>query len=183
MLLDRSVPTTDTSIIMKIKHTLLAAAAVLGLCTATPCFAQESEDAPAKETVKLDPETRKLVKDVMDASQVKATLEKSVDTMIEQGKKAAGANPNIPPEFWIEVEKEFRKKLPELVESMMPVYAEHFTKSELVALAEFYKSPAGKKFAEKQPEILQASMTAGAKWGEKIGREVMQRLMSKKETD
>jgi hypothetical protein len=81
------------------------------------------------------------------------------------------------------VEKELRKQLPALLDTIVPLYAKHFSKSELNALIDFYTSPAGKKLAEKQPLILQESMMAGAAWGERIGREVMQRLLKQKATD
>ncbi|MGY0041248.1 DUF2059 domain-containing protein [Pedobacter sp. NJ-S-72] len=40
----------------------------------------------------------------------------------------------------------------------------------------FYQTPAGKKFAEKTPLIMQESMQAGRVWGEKIGLEIISKL-------
>lgn len=49
------------------------------------------------------------------------------------------------------------------------VYAKAFTEQELRELADFYTSPIGKKYVEKQPEMAQAAM--------KITGEMMQELM------
>jgi hypothetical protein len=43
------------------------------------------------------------------------------------------------------------------------VYAETFTEEELKGLIEFYKSPAGRTFAKKQPELMERSMKLGQK--------------------
>ena len=43
------------------------------------------------------------------------------------------------------------------------VYAETFTEEELKGLIEFYKSPAGRAFAKKQPELMERSMKLGQK--------------------
>jgi hypothetical protein len=39
------------------------------------------------------------------------------------------------------------------------IYSEVFTEEELQGLIDFYKSPVGKKFLEKQPELMDATMT------------------------
>ena len=49
------------------------------------------------------------------------------------------------------------------------MYAEVFTEQELRELADFYTSPIGKKYVEKQPEMAQAAM--------KITGEMMRELM------
>ncbi len=166
---------------MKHKFASLFFACLAGLISPCSCPAQEK---PAASETATDAETAALVKKVMEVSQVKSTMEKSIGTMIEQGKKAAGPNADkLPPEFWPEVEKELRKQLPALLDTIVPLYAKHFTKSDLNALIDFYTSPAGRKLAEKQPLILQESMMAGSAWGEKIGRQVMERILKKKATD
>jgi len=51
------------------------------------------------------------------------------------------------------------------------IYAETFTAKELRGLVQFYESPVGKKFIEKQPEIMQRSM--------QISQKQMAKLMPK----
>jgi len=54
-------------------------------------------------------------------------------------------------------------------EELVVVYADAFTEQELRELADFYRSPIGKKYVEKQPELAQAAM--------KITGEMMRELI------
>ncbi len=51
------------------------------------------------------------------------------------------------------------------------LYAETFTEEELKGLIEFYQSPAGRKFIEKQPELMRRSM--------EMNQRVMMKIMPK----
>lgn len=51
------------------------------------------------------------------------------------------------------------------------IYADTFTEEELNGLIEFYKSPTGKKFTEKMPDLMQKSM--------QISQKQMQNIMPK----
>jgi len=64
----------------------------------------------------------------------------------------------------------------QLVDSMVPIYASHFSQAELEQLVRFYESPLGKRLNEVQPLIVQESMEAGQRWGATIGREVGESL-------
>lgn len=86
------------------------------------------------------------------------------------------ASPQIPEAFWSEFMKRFSV---EQIEAMvLPVYERHFSAEELQALLNFFETPAGRAFLEKQPAIQQESMEAGQALGEKIGREVAQKLQA-----
>jgi hypothetical protein len=169
---------------MKSKFAALFVAAVACLACPVQSPAQEKPSKFKEQSSLPDAETTKLAKQLMEASRVRKTLEESVGAMVAQGKSSAGDNAEKLPEgFWEELEKEMHKQIPSLMESLVPVYAKHFTKEELTALIEFYGTPAGKKLAEKQPLIMQESMVAGSSWGAKIGQEVAERLAKKKGSD
>lgn len=86
------------------------------------------------------------------------------------------ASPQIPEAFWTEFMKRFSV---EQIEAMvLPVYERHFSAEELQALLRFFETPAGRAFLEKQPVIQQESMEAGQALGEKIGREVAEKLQA-----
>lgn len=55
------------------------------------------------------------------------------------------------------VEKEF--SWAELKPDLTKVYAETFTPEEIKSITAFYKSPAGQNFLNKQPELMQKTMT------------------------
>ena len=46
----------------------------------------------------------------------------------------------------------------ELMEKMVPLYASHFTESDLDELLAFYRSPIGRKTSETMPGLMQESM-------------------------
>ena len=73
---------------------------------------------------------------------------------------------------WNEFEQEFLEtSLDDLVEMLIPVYSKHMTQKDLEAIVAFYQTPAGIKFAQKTPLIMQESMQVGQEWGRKIGQE------------
>ena len=86
------------------------------------------------------------------------------------------ANPQIPAAFWTAFLARARRGLPQLVDSLVPVYASHFSQADLDQLVRFYESPLGKHLSEVQPLILQESMQVGQTWGAVIGREVGESL-------
>ena len=51
----------------------------------------------------------------------------------------------------------------QIQKEMATIYAEVFTEDDLKGIIEFYKSPAGKAFLDKQPEIMQKSMQVNQK--------------------
>jgi len=82
------------------------------------------------------------------------------------------ANPQIPAAFWDAFLARARRDIPQLVDSLVPIYASHFTRPELDELVRFYQSPLGRHLAEVQPLITQASVQAGQRWGSAIGRDI-----------
>jgi len=80
------------------------------------------------------------------------------------------ANPQIPAAFWDAFLAHARRDMPQLVDSLIPVYAAHYTRAELEELVRFYESPLGKRVAVVQPLITQESIAAGQRWGAAIGQ-------------
>jgi uncharacterized protein len=87
---------------------------------------------------------------------------------------------DVPDEVWADLEKEFlQTSMDDLVDMLAPVYEKHLTLADLQKLIEFYETPAGVKFAQKTPFIMQESMQAGQQWGEKIGQDFQRKLKEK----
>jgi uncharacterized protein len=82
--------------------------------------------------------------------------------------------PGVPTEFW----DAFRAKVKadDLVEMLIPVYEKHLTSDDLDALIQFFSSPAGRRYVEKQSPILADSMKIGQAWGARLADEVMDEL-------
>ena len=88
------------------------------------------------------------------------------------------ANPAIPAVFWDAFVARVRSGIGEFVDSLVPIYAAHFSQAELDGLLKFYGTPLGRRLSEVQPLIMQESMLAGQRWGSTIGRQVAESLMA-----
>ena len=86
------------------------------------------------------------------------------------------ANPQIPAAFWDAFMVRARRDVPQLVDSLAPIYAAHFTQAQLDELVRFYESPVGRHLTEVQPLITQESFEVGQRWGALIGRAVAESL-------
>lgn len=97
----------------------------------------------------------------------------TVDAMIDAMKDAIQA----PDEYWTS----FRQKIKadDLVDMLVPVYAKHLDSADIDELIRFYRSPAGQRFLDKQPAILQESMVIGQKWGEQLAMRAIEDLNKK----
>ncbi|HXM37461.1 MAG TPA: DUF2059 domain-containing protein [Gemmatimonadales bacterium] len=86
------------------------------------------------------------------------------------------ANPQIPAAFWDAFMARAKRNVNQLVDSLVPIYAAHFTQPQLEQLLRFYESPDGRHLIEVQPLITQASIEVGQRWGATIGRQVAESL-------
>ncbi len=103
-----------------------------------------------------------------------STVIKQMMTMVKQG------NPNVPTTIWNDFEQEMlNTSLDDLVEMLVPVYQKHLSQEDLNSLIAFYQTPAGKKYAEKTPLIMQESMQVGQQWGMQIAQKIQQKLSEK----
>jgi uncharacterized protein len=83
--------------------------------------------------------------------------------MIDQQFQQMGAPEELRPVFKKYTEKMFKVIEAELSfenmkDDMISIYVKTYTESEIRAISEFYKSPAGKAFLEKMPTLIQESM-------------------------
>jgi len=145
---------------MRSRHIAVALLTALFLFTASA----QTPPPPAKSKV------RKL----LELSGAGALGVQMMDGMIENFKATM---PGVPEEFWTS----FRGKVkPDtLIDLVIPVYEKHLSEADLDALIEFYSSPAGRRFVEKQPLILADTMEAGRTWGENLAKDVIEELKKK----
>jgi hypothetical protein len=72
-------------------------------------------------------------------------------------------SPDLPEEFFKIFQDGFSREF--IRQLAIPIYDRHLTHEEIVALAEFYESPAGQSATLKIPLIATESMKGGAEWG------------------
>jgi len=140
-------------------------ATVLALTLAAPSGGAAQQSGPPP----VDPATAATVRRLLDLTGAARLAVQSMETLLPAQRAAM---PQVPAEFWDAFLAHARRDVLQLVDSLVPVYAAHFTKAELDQLVRFYESPIGRRLAEVQPLITQASMQAGQRWGARIGGEV-----------
>ena len=117
----------------------------------------------------VDPATAATIRRLLDLTGAANTAVRSMEAMMPAQR---AANPQIPAAFWDAFLAHARREIPQLVDTLIPIYASHFTRPELDQLVRFYDSPLGRHLAEVQPTIAQESIQAGQRWGMVIGRDI-----------
>lgn len=121
-----------------------------------------------------DKQYENTLSEMFEVSGSEATFSAAIKQMISMQKQQ---NPNVSADIWNELEAEFLKtSMDDLVSMLVPVYKKHMTLADLQGLIKFYKSPVGKKFAEKTPMITAESMQVGQQWGMKVGQALVAKL-------
>jgi hypothetical protein len=67
----------------------------------------------------------------------------------------------------------------ELLDTMIPIYQKHLTKTDLEAITAFYSSPAGQRFIKEVPAMMNEAMQAGGEIGRRRMTEANQRIDEK----
>jgi len=137
--------------------------ALVALTVVTPAHAQQRPIDPATAA------TAATVRRLLDLTGAAKLALQNMEALLPAQR---AANPQIPAAFWDGFLAHARRDIPQLVDSLIPIYAGHFTKAELDQLVRFYESPIGRRLAEQQPMILQESVQVGQRWGTAIGRQV-----------
>jgi hypothetical protein len=98
--------------------------------------------------------------DIIGAKNISRQVSVSFAQQLSYGLKQS--QPDIDPEAFKIVasvtDEELSKRSDDLLEKMVPLYAERFTEADLDALLAFYKSPIGRKTVEAMPALMQESM-------------------------
>ncbi len=120
------------------------------------------------------PEYASRLKTMLRLSGGEQTFQAAIDQMMSMVKQN---NASVPEEIWAEMETEFKKtSIDDLVTKLVPIYSQHLTLEDLNGLIEFYKTPVGKKFAEKTPLITQQSIQVGQQWGMEVGQKIVNKI-------
>jgi len=72
--------------------------------------------------------------------------------------------------------EDLKPRFSELTDDVAKEYATNFTEPELKAILVFYQSPAGKKLLDRQPKIVDASMSFAQDWANKLSDEVVPKM-------
>ncbi|MGQ1911146.1 DUF2059 domain-containing protein [Marinifilum sp. RC60d5] len=131
-------------------------------------------------TKPINNEEDAFTKDVKYLFQINGSAEsfsKSVKTMIKQLKSVES---DVPEKYWEKAEHEFlNTSIDDLMDMIVPVYKKNMSHDDLLAMITFFESEAGKRIAQKIPEITTESMQAGMIWGQTIGKKIYEDIERK----
>jgi hypothetical protein len=65
----------------------------------------------------------------------------------------------------------------ELIDQIAGIYGRNFTAGELRQATAFYRSPVGQKFLDRQPAMMQETMTMGQNFGRTVATDLQERLI------
>ncbi|OON63877.1 hypothetical protein B0920_11185 [Massilia sp. KIM] len=151
---------------------LATAATLAGL----PSFAVAAPDAQTTAAVKAMLDAMEIKKvmaasfvqmeqqiPVMMRAQVMAAIEADTSLSPEKRKEAIARVDQMVPRAAEAVGRLFRDPslLDEMVNEMVPLYANHFTTAEIKELTAFYRSPLGRKMLANMPKLSAESMALG----------------------
>jgi hypothetical protein len=145
---------------VSVRRLVLVTLAVLAFGAPPPVAAQR---AP------VDPATATTIRRLLDLTGAAKLALQSMEQMMPSQR---AANPQVPAAFWDAFLAHARRDVPQLVDSLIQVYAAHFTQADLDELVRFYESPLGRRLSAAQPMVTQESMQVGQRWGARIGGEV-----------
>ena len=121
----------------------------------------------------------------LEASQARRTLDQAMemmDTMVSQQMGSLDL-PAEGRELALEMHEELVSwigglfRWEEMSGFMVTTYAEVYSEEELLGMADFYESELGRKFLEKQPELMQKSMV----WAQQKMEEIMPEILGRVE--
>lgn len=147
---------------MAVATRTLLAVTLAALALGAPVEAQQQRAA-------VDPATTATIQRLLELTGAAKLALRGMEAMMPAQR---AASPQIPAAFWDAFMGRARRSIPQLVDSLIPIYAAHFSRAELEQLVRFYESPLGRHLAEVQPLVTEESIQVGQRWGMAIGQEV-----------
>jgi uncharacterized protein len=114
--------------------------------------------APTSDSAKIAD-----IRRLLELTGTKDMVNQMKSVMMSQFRQNA---PGMPPGMFDEMMAELKAE--DLEESMIPVYANHFTGDDIKHLIAFYESPFGRKVMREMPQIITEANEVGVHWGQGV---------------
>ena len=109
-------------------------------------------------STEISPELRNEILRMISSTGVTRTLRMTVFQMINTLAPMMGVNPN-------ELREMFNNlNIDDLMERMVPLYAEHLSPEAITAVADFYETDLGREFIEAQPDMAAGTQSISNDW-------------------
>lgn len=160
-------------------------AALVGLALAAPCLpalAQAKKPAPAANTPAAPTYTANhlaLAREVMLSSGIARSFDSIIPSFADQIRKQAVTRPELQKdldEVLVSLQPEMELQKQRMIDIAARTYAAKFSESELNDIATFFRSPAGKRYVEMQPALLDEMVRAMQGWTEEVSEYIMVRV-------
>jgi hypothetical protein len=124
-------------------------------------------------TAHVDSAKAAAIRHLLQLSRTAENMARGMEAMLPAQR---AANPRVPAAFWDAFAARARTQVGQLLDSLVPIYAAHFSRAEIDQLVQFYSSPIGQHLAEVQPLMTQESVEVGQRWGAVLGRQIADSL-------
>ena len=162
---------------------LLAALMLLLPFMSLPAHAQAPAPAPTAIAA-IDPEVEAITRRLLKAMRIAETSLTLMKTQMSELVQMLESSPNPIPDRAIdiivdEMQKVAPQAIDEIVDAVVVLYAQRFTKQEMQEIATFYETPVGQKaIRELSPLMLEASKI-GQTIGQRLGQDAGQRAFAR----
>jgi uncharacterized protein len=113
-----------------------------------------------------------LIMRYIEASNTLGTYDQSVRGVVKQYEQIF---PQVEPKFWQEFTS-YHTDVTDLYKRLIPVYAKHFTESDLKDILVFLESPAGRKYTAVLPQVSLDVMKAAREFEIDLNKRIIQKL-------
>ena len=125
--------------------------------------AKQPASKPSSKATSADATKVADIRRLLELTGTKDMVNQMKGAMMAQFRQNA---PGMPPGMFDEMMAELKAE--DLEESMIPVYANHFTGDDIKHLIAFYESPFGRKVMREMPQIITESNEVGVQWGQGV---------------
>lgn len=158
---------------------LLAALAAAGPVRAQTAAPQAAPGAPASNQPQYSQSHLALAREVMLTSGVSRSFDSILPAFGEQIKQAAISRPELSKdlnEVLTSLQPELELQKQEMINTASRIYASRLSEAELRDIANFFRSPVGRRYVETQPQVLDDMVQAMQGWTQNVSEYVMVRV-------
>lgn len=133
----------------------------------------------AQQDPAISPSHLALAREVMLGSGIARSFDSVIPTFAQQIRQASVTRPELTKDLEevlrsLDPEMELQKQ--QMIDTAAKIYAQRLSEPELREIAAFFRSPAGKRYVETQPQVLDEMVQAMQTWTTNLSEYVMVRV-------
>jgi len=142
--------------------------------------AKPAAPTPAANTAPaVSPSHLALAREVLLGSGIARSFDSIIPAFSEQIRQNAVTRPELAKdldEVLVGLQPEMEMQKQAMIDTAARIYATRLTEAELTDIATFFRSPAGKRYVETQPQVLDGIVQAMQGWTQEVSEYVMVRV-------